>query len=115
MTFSEQESSKCEDFYIQRNIDVCKINEQIANSMYLNVVLKDFMEKVKFNLTCPYRAGHYEIMNLATYLPPNLPIKHGFYCLKHKILCRFPQSKGLKEMVEFQYRVVVQDKKPENK
>jgi hypothetical protein len=71
--------------------------------MFLNIILKDMINKVEFELKCPYRANIYTVKNLTMYIPPIIPAPQGNFCLTQKVSCIFSGSKNFKQIAFLKY------------
>lgn len=54
------------------------------------------MKDVNFDLQCPFRVGHYDILNFTVHVPPIVPLpKNVNFCLKLRYISRSTNEKKM--------------------
>lgn len=80
----------CHDMIFERKFDCCKINDNLLNSMFVNIFYKNVGNTANFDLKCPYRAGRYELNNFTVSIPSFMPFPNNTnICLTNKFYGRF--------------------------
>lgn len=98
MSISSSVDFSCNRLLFERKIDCCQLNERVLNSMFVNIFLKDIIRAANFKLKCPYRAGHYDIVNLSLSFPPTIPLpKNTNVCITKRY---FGKTSGSKKFVQ---------------
>lgn len=88
-----------ENVIIKSNANLCKIGQGVMGDFIVRMAMEDFHKFADFNITCPFKKGHYTITNFEVpdkFLPTQLLISDFKYlCL----IKAFGKIKGIKSMV----------------
>ena len=97
---SQSSDFNCKDVMFERKFDICKMTDDLLNSMYLSVFLKDVRRAAKFDIKCPYHAGHYVISNFTLLNVPRMPLPSSlFICTTTKILVKVSNAKKFEHLL----------------
>ena len=82
---STNDNYDCENVFLERKIDFCKLTDDVMNSIFTKHFLGDIIKAATFSIQCPYRIGEYAVKNFTLNDFPQLIFRQNvFVCVSMK-------------------------------